>query len=337
MTRLRSFATRLVAGLALAAVMMVVAGAGPAAAADKLRFVMPTGPATYLLPFFVAQDLGWYKEWGLEVEEKVVTGDANSLRVLIAGDADVTVLGPNTVMNGIIKGAPVTVISSWQPVTDYHVITRPEVGSSIKDLGDKKWASFSTGGMSAEIPKMVMRKYGLDPRDATFLSVGGMSSRMQAVVAKKVEVTMVDTFFTAIGMQQGLIEVASIAKEFPGLGYLYSVATKKSVADPPLRKSLKIFVRGGIEGVRLIQKDPDKAAEIMKNRTPTVDMALIKQIIPSLNDQGVWGTNGGLGREVTEFSSKTYHSLGAISRPITYEEIVDRSLVDEVIKDLGMM
>ena len=191
--------------------------------------------------------------------------------------------------------------------------------------------------MSAEIPKMLMRKHGLDPNKASFLSVGGMSSRMQSVVAGKVEVTMVDTFFTAIGKEQGLIEIASIAKEFPGLGYLYGLTTKKHLANAKMREAVKIFVRGGIEGSRYIVKNPDGAAEVTKKRTPTVEMSLIKQIIPALNSQNVWGPNGGIAPSVTEFSSMTYHKLGAIDREVKYNEIIEPSLVEEVIKEIGKM
>ncbi|MCE2482629.1 MAG: ABC transporter substrate-binding protein [Alphaproteobacteria bacterium] len=326
---------RVVVGAALCAAMVAGALSGTANAAGTLRFIMPTGPATYLLPFFVAQDLGWYEEWGLEVEEKVVRGDPNSIRAVITGDGDVTVVGPNTAMQTIIKGGGLKAISSWQPITDYRIITRPEVGTTLAELADKKWAAYSQGGMSAEIPKMVLRKHGLDADDAKILAVGGMSSRMQAVVAKKVDVTMVDTFFTEIGKQQGLIEIVSIAKEFPGLGYLYVVTSEKNLADPASRTALKTFVRGGIEGSRFIMKEPDRAAEVMKQRTPDVEMALIQSIIRGLNDQDVWGPDGGIDPAVTEFSAATYHKLGAIDRATGYGEVVDSSLVEEVIGEIG--
>jgi ABC-type nitrate/sulfonate/bicarbonate transport system substrate-binding protein len=62
----------IVAALVLGAALASPAAAQPRA---KLKFVMPTPPATYLLPYFVAQDLGWYRNWGLEVAEQVISGD----------------------------------------------------------------------------------------------------------------------------------------------------------------------------------------------------------------------------------------------------------------------
>ena len=54
-----------------------------------------------------------------------------------------------------------------------------------------------------------------------------------------------------------------------------------------------------------------------------------------LNTLGVWGLNGGLDREVIEFSSKTFADLGMIKRRVTYEELVDPSVVAGVIGELG--
>ena len=113
------------------------------------------------------------------------------------------------------------------------------------------------------------------------------------------------------------------------------MTSEKNLADPALRSALKTFVRGGIEGSRFIMKEPDRAAEVMKQRTPDVEMALIQSIIRGLNDQNVWGPDGGIDPAVTEFSAATYHELGAIDRATGYGEVVDSSLVEEVIGEIG--
>jgi ABC-type nitrate/sulfonate/bicarbonate transport system substrate-binding protein len=75
-------------GLALLA---LVAAVSPTTAqtTTKLKLVFATPPTTYALPHFVAQDLGWLKQRGLEVEEVWLTGDANALRALLSGQGDI--------------------------------------------------------------------------------------------------------------------------------------------------------------------------------------------------------------------------------------------------------
>ena len=131
---------------------------GTSAADLKMTFAMPTTPAPYLLPFFLAKDLGWLDKAGLTVDEKVVTGDVNCMRAVITGDADTTLIGPNTIMQAIVSGGAITLIGTYQPVVDYQIVARTGVGTSIKALADKKWAIASVGGMTQALPRMVMKK-----------------------------------------------------------------------------------------------------------------------------------------------------------------------------------
>ena len=182
----------IVAALLLSALLASPAAAQPRA---KLKFVMPTPPATYLLPYFVAQDLGWYRNWGLEVTEQVISGDPNSLRVVVAGDSEVTLIGPPTIMEAVINGAKLRMFTSWQPVTDYMLIAGDKKAMTLKDLADKRIAVTGPGSMTMHIPQMLMLKAGVDTSQVKFLSVGGMAARLQSVAAGKVDATLVDTFF----------------------------------------------------------------------------------------------------------------------------------------------
>lgn len=322
-----------VAGFALA-----VAVVSPAAAqqAAKLKFVMPTPPATYLLPFFVAQDLGWYRNWGLDVAEQVVSGDPNSLRVVVAGDSEVTLIGPPTIMEAVINGAKLRIFTSWQPITDYQLIAGDKKARTLKDLADKRIAVTGPGSMTMHIPQMLMMRAGVDTSQVKFLSVGGMAARLQSVAAGKVDATLVDTFFATKAETSGVAHtVSSIAKEFPGLGYVFAVARENTLADPAGRAALGLFAKGTVAGARFIRKDPESAAAILKKRLPDEDLGLIRATLEKLNALGVWGVNGGLDREVLEFSSKTFAQLGMVKRPVTYEEMVDPSIVAAVIGEIG--
>src|SRR5438552_7011037 len=216
----------IVAALLLGALLASPAAAQPRA---KLKFVMPTPPATYLLPYFVAQDLGWYRNWGLEVAEQVISGDPNSLRVVVAGDSEVTLIGPPTIMEAVINGAKLRMFTSWQPVTDYMLIAGDKKAMTLKDLADKRIAVTGPGSMTMHIPQMLMLKAGVDTSQVKFLSVGGMAARLQSVAAGKVDATLVDTFFATKAERSGVAHtVSSIAKEFPGLGYVFAVARENT-------------------------------------------------------------------------------------------------------------
>src|SRR5262249_26113579 len=109
----------------------------------------------------------------------------------------------------------------------------------------------------------------------------------------------------------------------------------KTLADPAMRRALVSMVRGGIEGSRLVTKEPEKAAEVMLHRLPNGDADVLKQTLARVNQLGIWGVDGGIGREVIDYTVAAYQEMGELTRKISYEELVDPSLVAEAMSTLG--
>ena len=91
-----------------------------AAGAAKIKMVFPGPVTTFSLPYLVAQKQGWME--GLEVEDVHVTGDANAMRVLLSGNADIGLIGTLNVLASIHAGASIRAVHSWQPIGDYSLV-----------------------------------------------------------------------------------------------------------------------------------------------------------------------------------------------------------------------
>ena len=98
-------------------------GDASAAQAAKIKMVFPGPVTTFSLPYLVAQKKGWMD--GLEVEDVHVTGDANAMRVLLSGNADIGLIGTLNVRRPSMR-APIsapctpgnrsaTTVSCWRP------------------------------------------------------------------------------------------------------------------------------------------------------------------------------------------------------------------------------
>lgn len=304
----------------------------------KIKIVFPTTATTMLLPHYVAQDLGWFKKAGLEVEEITVQGDANAIRAIASGQAELAASGAFPIFGAIINGAPIKAVGSWQPIADYQVVAQSRF-NSIKDIESGTIAAASIGGLTTAIPSLLMRKHGLDPNKMKFTSVGGHEARLQAVLAKKLDATIVSNLFASMGQKLGDVKVlASIAKEFPGLGYAYLIATDATLADAAKRARIETYLRHGIvEGARFVVKNPAEAAKIMKGRAPEIDSAIIEGAIKSLIDDKVFGINGGLEAAVLEFTIKIALDTGQLKGALTAEQVADRRVVERVLSQAGTM
>lgn len=307
-------------------------------AQESLKLIFATPPTTYGLPHFVAKDLGWLDKAGLKVEEIWLTGDANAVRALLAGQGDIAAPGVFAVYAAIAEGARIKAIGSWQPKVDYQLLAGEKI-KSVADLVGARVGAAGPRGLTTEIPRMVMKKYGVDPAKASFSQIGGHEARLQAIVANKVDVAIVGMLYAAKAQEFPNVHLlTTIPDEFPGLGYSYLVVNEKDLANPEKRKALETYVRlAVIEASRFIMKNPDKAAEVMHGRTPDLKLDLIKDVVRGLNRINVWGVNGGLEPETTEFTAKLAHDMGSIKRKLNVEEVVDRSIVQKLVAEMGMM
>jgi ABC-type nitrate/sulfonate/bicarbonate transport system substrate-binding protein len=321
-----------------AALLAAGALALPTQAQEKrsISIVYPTSVTTFMLPYLVAQDGGWFKQHGLEVKEIYLTGDANAARALIAGTGDVALLGMQTLFDLAATNAGLVSIVSWQPVVDYHIVARKELGPDLKALAGKTLASGGPADMTTEIPRMMLKKNSLDAASVKFLQVGGHSARLQAVVGGKADATMVNTLTALKGVRDGqAVVMKSIAKDFPNLGYGFVVVKAADMKDAAKRAAFKILVEGSIIGARKVMEDPELAINTLHKRTPELDRALIADVVKDLNANKVWGVNGGLESEIVTFTSEVSLNLGMIKRNVKAEEIYDTSLIKEAVQKLG--
>lgn len=324
---------RLVLGVLAAAAGFSV---GHAQEKMKLKIVFPTTVTTYELPYIIPKDQGWYANAGLEIEEIFVSGGATALRTVIAGSADLTIIGPPAVFNAVLEGAKIKYIGSWQPTVDYHIVAAKSVGSTLADLAGKTFASSGPSDLTTEVPKLVLKKNGVPIDGLKFLQVGGHPARLQAVEAGKVHAAMINTLTSLKGQQNGTINVIRrVAEDFPSLGYVMLVAREQDLADAKKRAAMEIFIKGNIYGARYVMDHPDEAARILAKRVPDFGLDLIQPVIRELNAMRVWGYNGGIDADVVKFTSAVSLEWGVISKPVKPEDIIDASLVDKALADMG--
>jgi len=100
------------AGTGLLVALALIVCDGSSAFAAKVKMVFPGPATTFSLPLYVAQKEQWLGD--LEVEEVVVTGDSNAMRVLLSGNADIALVGTLNVLASIHAGAKVRAVHSWR-------------------------------------------------------------------------------------------------------------------------------------------------------------------------------------------------------------------------------
>jgi len=306
----------------------------PAAGAAKIKMVFPGPVTTFSLPYLVAQKQGWME--GLEVEDVHVTGDANAMRVLLSGNADIGLIGTLNVLASIHAGASIRAVHSWQPIGDYSLVLATGKGTKLADLAGKTFASSEPGGLPDQLPRLIMRKHGIDESSTRFVQVGGHAARLQAVIGGRADATLVNTVTALKGVQEGKVTViARLSAEFPGLGYVWNVVRSEALNKPELADAFQTMTDIGIKGSRFIMANPDEAAAILHERLPDLDLPFLKAVVRDLNGENVWGINGGLDPAVEEFTADLNMKLGNLPIAPPAKDVLEPRFVDRALAKLG--
>ena len=310
--------------LCIAAALFLTFDASPAHAA-KIKMVFPGPVTTFSLPYLVAQKKGWMGD--LEVEDVHVTGDANAMRVLLSGNADIGLIGTLNVLASIHAGAGIRAIHSWQPIGDYSLVLATGKGNKLADLAGKTFASSGPGGLPDQLPRLIMRKHGIDETSARFVQVGGHAARLQAVIGGRADATLVNTVTALKGAQEGKVTVvARLSAEFPGLGYVWNVVRTETLDK--LAAAFQTMTDIGIKGSRFIMANPDEAAAILHERLPDLDLAFLRAVVRDLNGENVWGVNGGLDPAIEEFTAELNMKLGNLPVAAPAKDVLEPRFVE---------
>jgi NitT/TauT family transport system substrate-binding protein len=144
----------------------------------------------YYLPLTVAEQLGYFKDEGLQVEISDFAGGAKALQAMVGGSADVVSGAYEHTINMQAKGQPITafVLQGRAPqiVLGVSNKTMPNF-KSIADLKGKKIGVTAPGSSTNMVANFVLAKGGLKPTDVSFIGVGTASGALSAMRSGQID------------------------------------------------------------------------------------------------------------------------------------------------------
>ena len=170
------------------------------AAADELKkYVVQGGaPVPYIAFFsiYVAQQTGFFKDEGLDVELRYASGAAQATQIAAAGQADSASVTIEPLIAGYEKGIRGKIIARTNNHLIYYIAVPPD--SPIKtaaDLKGKKIGVANFGSSAVPVVRSILRSAGIEPTADTLLPVGVMDQAMAALTSNKVQ---------ALGLYDGM-------------------------------------------------------------------------------------------------------------------------------------
>jgi len=305
---------------------------------DKLKLVYGnpvTPPNLVHMAAYIAKDMGFFDEVGLDVEFKSFEGGVDALRGGLSGGLDVVGTSSDPLFAAVQQGAPVKAIGTYAPKLSVSMVGQ----STIKTPADLKGKKIGTpggiGGFTEVMARLVLQKANLTPPDVQYVNVT-TAGRVPALVNKQIDATVmhVDQYLTATSQVPDLVDVANLWEIAPDWWYSAFATTEDNMKNK--REALTRFMTAVVKAQRTMYIDPANtkkwAAEETKAKPDVIDKAY-----DQLATGGIWAVNDGMPEKLINYTidkEVDVNVLKAQNKP-TYAQVTDKSIVDEAIKRNG--
>ena len=214
-------------GLVMVFLCATAAPAGAAQALRKVRFVVGAGTVTPMLSnLTVGQELGFYREEGLDPDFSAAAGTGGGLGLVATGAAEFAVsTAPPLLMAGA-KGSEMGLVTVYTWTKDIHwqFVVKPDspIGD-LRELRGKKIGVQSFGDSAYPGAKAMLREVGVDPeKEVAFISVGLGATAGSALQSGQVDALSIwDGAYAAIenlGFKMKYLPLTPGVKELFGAG-----------------------------------------------------------------------------------------------------------------------
>ena len=262
--------------LILCLILVLVVSCGKSKSNQKIKIVLDWVPNTNHTGLYVAKDLGYFKEEGLDVE--IVQPPEGSTTALIgAGGAEFGISFQDTLAKSFAKEnpVPVTAVAAILQHNTSGIISLKEKGiDSPKKLEGKKYATWEDNIEQAILKKLVTDDKG------DFSKVKLIPYTITDVVTGlKTDVDAVWVYYAwdgiateRAGLQTNFLKIRDYAKELDYYSPVIIANNDFLKKNPEIAKKVLKAIKKGYE---YAMKNPEESAKILVKNSPELDINLV--------------------------------------------------------------
>jgi len=167
---------------------LLAAAAVPAAAQQKLDFILNWVPGGDHAPYYYAKKLGWYAKEGIDLNLEPGKGSALAVQKVGAGANPIGLADMGNVLLGRAKGADSVAVYNVYANSPQGLYWLKSSGiKGIKDFPGKKIGNPAADGARPMWPALA-KANGIDPKSVTWVNIDA-NSKLSALKAKSIDIT----------------------------------------------------------------------------------------------------------------------------------------------------
>ncbi len=258
------------AGVAVAAAM-TMRGHAKAAEAVNLRVGISELVNT-VLAFWMAQDAGFFRDQGVNVDLLNMNGGSRGAQELQAGHIDIMHVGLSSVVRLDRAGGDLRLIGSLSNVIRFTLFAAPGVRTAA-DLRGGIIGISTFGSETDTTATLALQRLGLTRNDVTLKEYGGGPQRIAALKSGEIRATPVNEPIRSLAREQGLVALVDLVPEQIPWLFTGIVVRKGMLADR--RDALTRFIKAVMEGNILALTDAARAKAVLAREARISDQKIL--------------------------------------------------------------
>jgi NitT/TauT family transport system substrate-binding protein len=297
-------------------------------APDKVVVSYPSKSITNFPILETGQRRGFYQKENLSLSVVYMRGGID-IKALLTGDADFGT-GSTTAVTAFVAGAPLRVVLSMNSFVDQALYAQPKY-RSLAQLKGQSIGSLNPGGLVDTLLRKIIIQNGLSPeRDFIILNMGGTPERYAALKSGTLSASMLSAPHSLRAEKDGFTKIAATRDyvDVPGTGLV--VHADKIKKQPSM---MKRFLRATLRAMAYIRENRvDTTQMIVREFGMDQEVAALayKQLLELLSTDGKNRIDGY--QLLIDFA----RAAQRIERPISSAQLIDETILDELIREGGI-
>lgn len=279
-------------------------------------------PITAELPIFVAKEMRYFEQAGLDVQLKEFSSANDVMNALMAGQIDIAGVQSYPSIFAVEAENPGQLrlyLSADETETNYGAAILVPTNSTVRDLGGlrgKRLGTYSGLG-SVAVAKAVLAKVGLHAdKDVEIIQLPH-TSVLQGLAAGKFDALLALEPYVTIGREKGIgrelvpaVRVKYLMDPFPSMAYPVSASFVK--ANPDV---LRRYVRAIDRAIAMIKSEPAAQLALLPKYTPVEP-----EIAPKVHLYN-WLALGEERKDAVQQIADRFYDWGVIKKQVDVKEL----------------
>jgi NitT/TauT family transport system substrate-binding protein len=309
-------------------------------ALDSPVFAQPlkvgmTSKTLFYLPFYAAQNKGFYDAEKLKVELVLIGRSDVQLQALLSGEINFATLNSDGVIAVNEKGANLKVIAGVDNAAPY-VLVGGKAYKTINDLKGARLGVSSLRGGATSILLEYLKSKGLHhPKDFIMTVIsGGTSARLTALETGAIAGAVLGVPYSDIAIDQGFNRLGDTMEVIST--YQFNGITVDPAWAEKNRESVVKFLKAHIRSLRWIHEQPEQATELFM-REMGVKQPYARRGIDYFTKNKIFPVDGSVTLEGLKVNIQIQFRDGVLKEPLPGPaRYADESYVRQAQKELGL-